>query len=113
MPSVGFWRFCIPNQLFWCLTEYQQLGGWSNFWSQLQRTWVLGKDEINLITLDEAGKQVICAEMKSQASKFDEEKLRRKAQAFFDVHGDNRLFDKVFLRLTPQQGLEAAYKVKP
>lgn len=69
-----------------------------------------GENEIALIARDEAGRRILFAEMKTQASKFDEAKLRQKSEAFLDVHGEYRAWEKVFLGLTPQQMLEAPWE---
>lgn len=89
------------RQRFLELSGCTQVGGW---WDRR------GENEIDLIALDETGRRILFAEVKSQAAKYDEEKLRSKSEAFLIAHGALRGWKKVFLGLAPQQMLDAPWE---
>ncbi len=87
----------------WYRQRFLELSGLSPVGAWWDRR---GENEIDLIALDENRKRIVFAEIKSQTSKLDEVKLRRKSEAFFDVHRDYRSWKQVFLGLTPHQMLD-------
>ena len=92
----------------WYRQRFLELSGLSPVGAWWDRR---GENEIDLIALDEGRKRIIFAEIKSQASKLDEAKLRRKSEAFLDVHSDYRSWEQFFFGLTPQQMLEEPWKI--
>ncbi|MGN1150183.1 MAG: DUF234 domain-containing protein, partial [Sutterella sp.] len=93
----------------WYRQRFLELSGLSpvNAWWDRR-----GENGIDLIAADIENKRIFLAEMKTQPSKMDEEKLRRKSEAFFDVHGEYRSWEKVFLGLTPHQMLDTPWIVR-
>lgn len=91
----------------WYRQRFLELSGLAPVGSWWDRR---GENEIDLIALDEVGRRIVFAEVKSQPSKLDEEKLRRKSDAFLNAHGEYRLWERDFLGLTPQQMLASPWE---
>ena len=93
----------------WYRQRFLELSGFSPVGAWWDRR---GENEIDLIALDNVGKKILLAEIKTQASKLDEAKQRRKSEAFFDVHREYSSWEKTFLGLTPQGMLKEPWKVQ-
>ena len=85
----------------------------SGLWTPVGCWWDRrGENEIDLIALNRQDRRIVFAEVKSQAEKLNEGKLRRKAEAFLEAHGEYRDWQTTFLGLTPDDMLTSPWKIE-
>ena len=76
--------------------DWNPVGGW---WDRR------GENEIDLVALDRLKKRVLFAEVKTNAKKYDELRLRMKSETFLNAHNELKNWEKVFLGLSPKDML--------
>ena len=91
----------------WFRQRFVELSGWTPVGAWWDRR---GENEVDLIAIDQVQQRILFAEVKNNAEKLDEGKLRRKAEAFFEVHGEYRAWQHLFKGLTPQQMLDSPWE---
>ena len=64
-----------------------------------------GENEIDLVALDRLKKRVLFAEVKTNAKKYDELRLRMKSETFLNAHNEFKNWEKMFLGLSPKDML--------
>ena len=76
--------------------DWNPVGGW---WDRR------GENEIDLVALDRLKKRVLFAEVKTNAKKYDELRLRMKSETFLNAHNEFKNWEKMFLGLSPKDML--------